>query len=405
MLEYQQKLLKQDKEAISVQSHHTFDFVGMVLLLSSVTAIGISIWIGRGIALPVRAVARHLEKIADGDLRVDELNFTRNDETGILVHSLNKMLRNLRGIVREVHDSSIHVASQSEQLSASAGQSAHSAEVMHRISQESADASARQMQSIIQVSDSIVEMNGGIQQIAKDSEDMLHASESAADVTKKGSEAVAAITCKMNEISDFMKETNEMMQNLKARSKEISQATSFITGIAEQTDLLALNASIEAARAGESGRGFAVVAKEVHKLAKESRRSAERIEKMIASIQSETYRAAEAMEGGTRKAKYGLAQAQQADTAFQHIQHAVADVSEKVQSVSAAIEQITMITHEMVLTIEAIRAAAANSASNSRKNCISLEGQFDAIEEISASARFLSSLADKLQSLISTFKV
>jgi methyl-accepting chemotaxis protein len=401
----QEKHLTAERATIADQVRSTnLIFLGLsifALLLS----LGIALIISRQISIPIIKASKVLERVADGDLTIKEMNVKSRDEVGTLIHSLNRMIRDLRGVVTHVYDSSIQVASSSEQLTASAEQSTSSAEHIVRIVQDSVEGTSKQLDQFSDVTFSIKEMAHGIEQIAGHSEDMLRSAEEAAQLTKDGSSSVTNVVNQMNEINDSVIKTTSIIQNLGNRSHEIRTITELITTIADQTNLLALNAAIEAARAGEHGKGFAVVADEVRKLAEQSKLSADKITGMIGLIQTETTEAVISMEAGNKKVSKGLSYTEETNKAFRQIEHSIQKVSEKVGNVSSSVEELQALSDQIILSINHVKQIAEQIVVASKESSSASEEQLATIEEVSSSAQSLSNLAEELQSVVRHFKI
>ena len=251
------------RDSASAESTFQFGFISIIIyiVVAIVISVIIATVISRFILTSVQLVASSLEKISDGDLSIKELKVKNRDEIGLLVGSLNKMVKDLRQVVGQVHDSSSQVAASSEKLTASAQQSTSAAEQMAHIVQDNAEGTEQQLSRFQEVSSFIQEMAAGIHQITTSSEEMLRTSELATSTTNQGAGSVQSAVDQMKQIYGSV-EDKELVRSLGTRSKEISNIVSLITSIADQTNLLALNAAIEAARAGEHGKGFAVVADE-----------------------------------------------------------------------------------------------------------------------------------------------
>ncbi|MGV3465384.1 MAG: methyl-accepting chemotaxis protein [Heyndrickxia sp.] len=401
----------QHDELIQVDTQTTKkvkDTQTIIIILSIITliiGIVIAIIIGRMISKPLKKISEVMKLVAMGDLSVEPVKVKSKDELGELSNSFNKMVQDLSSVVRQVSDSSVQVAASSEQLTASAQQSTSAAEQVTRVITENAEGTEQQLRTFNEMTDSVKEMAVGMDQIAAASEEMLHSSENTRNLASKGAESIANVVSQMNEIHLSVDEAAKMIHTLGKRSDEIKKITDLITGIAEQTNLLALNAAIEAARAGEQGKGFAVVADEVRKLAEESSKSSDQISKMITVIQEETKKAVLSMESGNEKVNTGLAYTTVANESFIKIEESIGKVTDKAEDVSASVEEIQAMTSQIVMAVEMAREVSEQVAAGSQENAAASEEQLATMEEITSSAESLSHLADELQVATSKFKL
>lgn len=383
--------------------------IQMILIILSVITfilgILIAIVMGQMISKPIKKISEVMKLVAMGDLSVEPIKVKSKDELGELSNSFNKMVHDLSSVVRQVSDSSMQVAASSEQLTASAQQSTSAAEQVTRVITESAEGTEQQLRTFNEMSASVKEMAIGMDQIAEASEVMLQSSEETRTLASKGADSIANVVSQMNEIHVSVEEAAKLIHTLGKRSDEIRRITDIITGIAEQTNLLALNAAIEAARAGEQGKGFAVVADEVRKLAEESSKSSDQISKMIAVIQEETKKAVLSMELGNEKVNTGLTYTAEANESFTKISESIGNVTGKVADVSASVEEIQAITTQMVSAVVKAREVSEQVAAGSQENAAASEEQLATMEEITSSAESLSNLADELQVVVSRFKL
>lgn len=356
----------------------------MILITALVLGIGLALWISRQISLPVQAVVHSMKEVAAGNLVVKPVKVRTRDEIRELAEAFNQMSGDLRTVVSDVRESSTSVAASSEQLNASAQESSSASEEIAQLVQQSAEGTEQQLRLFTEVQESMNEMASGMHSITRNSEDMLKSTESANVMTKEGNQSVTNVVNQMVKIHESVESTSKVILSLGNRSKEIQEITGFITQIAEQTNLLALNAAIEAARAGEHGKGFAVVADEVRKLAEESRKSAEQITDMIAGIQEETEHAVESMVEQNRVVEEGLQYTKETSTSFSHIEQSIEVVSNRVEEVSSSIEELHALSDQIVQAIEQVKEIAEASAAAAQEVSAGTEENVATIEEVSA---------------------
>ena len=401
----QEALVFSEIEKTSKSVNQTKSFVFWIGLLSILIGIILAIVITRSITKPIKSASKALQEIAAGNLHIQDLEIKSNDEVGDLGKSYDKMIQDLRSVLGQIQESASSVASSSEELAASSEESTSASEQISRMTQDSAEGIEQQLHYFRELSQSISEMNDGIAQIAGNSENMLHLTEKTSSLTTAGEGYISHVVKQMGQIQQTVTKASDSIGSLQTSSNAISQIIEIITGVAEQTNLLALNAAIEAARAGEHGRGFAVVADEVRKLAEESKRSAGQITKMIHHIQVETNESVVMMNEGSLQVTEGLKETEEAHKAFNSISNAMEEVSQKVIEVSAAVEEMTAVTTQIFNAIHHVEQIAEKSSHNSQESAAATEQQFAAMEEVAASAQFLSKMAEDLQSIISKFKM
>jgi methyl-accepting chemotaxis protein len=352
---------------------------------------------------PIKDLRNKAITISNGDL-TEEINIKSNDEIGQLGQAFRDMQNSLKHLIGNIEKNTEFVAASSEQLTASAEQTMYATEHVASAVQEVAGNAESQMNSIEQNVQLINEVKDGVSHIADRSAKVSELATHTMTQAKIGGQAVRNTVNQMSSIQSSVSESNRMISSLSERSKEVGTILNVITGIAQQTNLLSLNAAIEAARAGEHGKGFAVVADEVRKLAEQSQQSATEIFTIIQGIQQDTESSVTIMAKVTEDVKEGMAISNEAIEKFQQILSSTQeitpqmnDVSETVQIVQSAIQAV----HDTAIELENM---AKSNASSSEEVAASTEEQLASMEEITASAKTLSTMAEELQELISTFK-
>jgi twitching motility protein PilJ len=259
-----------------------------------------------------------LSSLADGDLTVQAT--VTEDITGAIADSINYAIEALRELVQTVNDSSILVDAAAKQTEGTSKQLVKSAET--------------QAKQAAAASDSVATMASSIEEISGNAERCSDVARHAVDIAHKGGEAVRRTIAGMNTIRETIQDTSKRIKRLGESSQEIGNIVELIEEIAEQTNILALNASIEASRAGESSRGFAVVADEVQKLAERSAAATRKIEVLVSTIQSDTNEAVVSMERSTTDVVGGALLAENAGAALEEIEQVSHQMASLIQNIS-----------------------------------------------------------------------
>ena len=345
---------------------------GIVATLFGVIASSLVI---RAVLKSVQSVQVAAEQMAKGDLS-HEAEVLSNDEIGEMAQSFNVMIKNVRGIVGQINSATATLASSSEQLSSTS-------EELNKGSQELSSQTDQVVTAMTEVSQTIMDM-------AKNASSAADGSKNASDTATKGKQIVDATAQDMIGIAKTVQEAASTIEELGRSSAQIGEIVTVINGIADQTNLLALNAAIEAARAGEQGRGFAVVADEVRKLAERTSQATKDIAERIAAIQAAAGESVDAMKRGSDEVDKGVGLAKQASASLDTIVAASTDAMDMVQRIAAATEEQSAATEQVTQNMENISGIAKNSSSST--------------EQIKASSEALARLAVGLQETASWFK-
>lgn len=376
--------------------------IGILMVL----AISVVIWVvAKKMCDPVVALREDCFAINNNDLRSRPLSVSSDDELGDLARGFSEMRGNIRRLITSIQKNSDNVAKSAQNLNEASSQSA---EASNHVAQQITDITA----GIATQSENAETADKTAQDIAERTGAVAHSSEAIATVTKmtvdsvdKGRGAINQVVSAMEKINDSTHTVQGSIAELSKSSDEISKIVEMITGIAEQTNLLALNAAIEAARAGEAGRGFAVVADEVRKLAEESATSTQQISDLVAKIQSDMKKAVAASDMSTESVASSIESVKSADEVFESIKIAIDSLSNGISEVSESIKSIAEGTKNVQVAVEKINSVSTSNAERAQSVSAATEEQSASTEEIAAATRQLSDQAVELAKEVEKFKV
>ncbi|WP_286924303.1 MULTISPECIES: methyl-accepting chemotaxis protein [Lysinibacillus] len=401
-------LCSEDADKLNKENEQSLFTTMMMTIILSVLAviffITLATWIARLIVSPVKELQANMLKVGDGDLTV-EGTYSSKDEIGQLTQSFNTMINNINNTVTKVTETANHVAAASEELNVNAAETSKATELVANTMETIAQGSVEQLNNVSNTFNTVNELSTGVQQVAGNAQAVSELSGDSLSLVINGIDAANQMNQQMMDITDRVKGLSEIVDLLGQRSNKIGQIIDSITAIAEQTNLLALNAAIEAARAGEHGKGFAVVADEVRKLAEQSAVSSNQIEVLISETQKDTLRAVESMKLVTSEVTEGIKTTENTRTTFASIQNAIQSVTTQVEEVSAAVEEMAAGTQEIVGSMNTIHSITKSTTVGAESMSATTEEQMASMEEISSSANALANLAEELRDLASQFRV
>jgi methyl-accepting chemotaxis protein len=345
----------------------------LLALLFSVIAAWI---ITRQITTPLRETLDMVDRVAAGDLSRN-LTINRKDELGRLQGSIQRMTVSLRELISGIRDGVTQIASAAEELSAVTEQT-------------SAGVNSQKVETD-QVATAMHEMTATVQEVARNAEEASEAAVAADQQAREGDRVVNEAIVQIERLASEVGNSTEAMNELKRESDKIGSVLDVIKSVAQQTNLLALNAAIEAARAGEAGRGFAVVADEVRSLAQRTQKSTEEIEQLIAGLQSGTQQVATIMDNSRDLTVSSVELTRRAGTSLENITKTVSAIQAMNQQIAAAAEEQSATAEEINRSIINVRDVSEQTSAAS--------------EETAASSVELARLGNHLQVLVSKFTV
>ncbi|ULT70299.1 MULTISPECIES: methyl-accepting chemotaxis protein [unclassified Pseudomonas] len=370
-----QQTLDTNQQAAEQYSSAFALVVGLLVLATALTLL--FAWLlTRSITLPIANALSAAEEIAEGNL-TRPIRIDGSDEAGRLLQAMAKMQEKLRDTL--------------QRISGSAGQLASAAEELNSVTDESARGLTQQNNEIEQAATAVNEMTSAVEEVARNAVSTSEASKNATTSAGDGRDLVQETVSAIERMSSDVQSTASLIGDLANESRDIGKVLDVIRGLADQTNLLALNAAIEAARAGEAGRGFAVVADEVRALAHRTQQSTSEIERMIGSIQSGTEHAVDSMRNSTERAESTLNIARGAGLSLDTINSAIIEINERNLVIASAAEEQAQVAREVDRNLVNIRDLSVQSSTGANQT--------------SAASNELSRLAVDLNSLVARFSL
>jgi len=352
-------------------------------------------------------VTQILKEIASagGDLRKRVEGIKSKDEVARLADATNELLGTIAVVVRQVVDTSDSVAASAEQLTASTDETARAVNEIAVTAGEFATISDRTVNALDEMNSSIAAVRTQGDTVVGKVQSVITVVDGVVASTERGKDLVEEARNTMAQVQSIAHETQTQVVELEASSKQIARILDTIRDIADQTNLLSLNAAIEAARAGEAGRGFAVVAQEVRKLAEESRGAALEIDSIVRQNQKLTAAVATSMQLGVTSATRGREVTDETSRAFNEIHTSVHRVGPNTQAILSSVEEQTDLIGGTLTAISQVSELMEQVAAGSQQNAANTEESLATVEEIAASAQALATLAQDLQDIVGKFQV
>nr|WP_159812871.1 methyl-accepting chemotaxis protein [Pseudomonas sp. 18058] len=368
---YQIQLDRRDAESAQARTLQLISTL-LALLVGVIAAVLIT----RQITRPLRETMAVVDRIASGDLTHNVI-VTRRDELGVLQQGIARMGVTLRDLISGIRDGVTQIASAAEELSAVTEQT-------------SAGVNSQKVETD-QVATAMHEMTATVQEVARNAEEASQAAAAADGEAREGDKVVNEAIAQIERLASEVVRSTEAMSVLQQESDKIGSVMDVIKAVAEQTNLLALNAAIEAARAGEAGRGFAVVADEVRGLAQRTQKSTEEIEGLVAGLQNGTQQVSAVMNNSRALTDSSVALTRKAGLSLESITRTVSNIQSMNQQIAAAAEQQSAVAEEISRSIINVRDVSEQTAAAS--------------DETAASSVELARLGGQLQQMVSHFRV
>jgi methyl-accepting chemotaxis protein len=371
---------KQSAAEAAVVSRQQYDGANIGVISVSVIAALMTILLAwlltKSIVNPLSRAVRVAEEIAAGDL-TRPIEVDGKDEATQLLKALATMQQNLRKTIELISGSATQLASAAEELSA--------------VTEESSRGLQQQNNEIEQAATAVNEMTAAVEEVARNAVSTSEASQQSNQTARQGRDRVVETVKSIQDMTQQIQATTGLVEGLAEQGRDIGKVLDVIRSIAEQTNLLALNAAIEAARAGEAGRGFAVVADEVRALAHRTAQSTTEIEQMVAGIQTRTGDAVQSMSRNTDSTRSTLSLANSAGDALELITEAISQINERNLVIASASEEQAQVSREVDRNLVNIRDLAAQTAAGANQT--------------SAASHELSRLAVDLKAMVTRFVI
>lgn len=391
-----------EHNASSVSSLKTLIII--IATIAAILIIAISMLIIRSIVRPMRELNEQVTALAKGDFTVKG-TYDSKDEFGQLTNSFNEMIDKLSAALHQVQDSAKLIDDTSIQLGGnvdeSAGAMTHVVQSVQQIT-EGAETTQHKLQVNIQ---SIQNVTAQFELMKQHVDELNTLSQIANEAANTGTSTITANVDQMQHIRNSVEQSNDVIQTLASRISEVDQILQVITGIADQTNLLALNAAIEAARAGEHGKGFAVVADEVRKLAEQSLEAANSIGSILSTIKSDTAHSVSIMEVVLKEAHSGISTTEHTAQQFNEIVHHTENMTPRITTISSNINDIKREIDVVNDNGEELLAVSTQNAQNAELVSASTEEQSASLDEILQSSNGLTNIASDLNTTVQKFKV
>ena len=376
LLEINNTMANDTNQQAKDQYDLAFNLVVGLLVVATALTVLFAWLLTRSITVPIAQALEAAEEVAEGNL-TRPITVDGNDEAGRLLAAMAKMQNKLRDTLQRIAGSATQLASAAEELNA--------------VTDESARGLTQQNNEIEQAATAVNEMTSAVEEVARNAVSTSEASRNATTSAGDGRDLVQETVTAIERMSADVQATASLIGDLANESRDIGKVLDVIRGLADQTNLLALNAAIEAARAGEAGRGFAVVADEVRALAHRTQQSTSEIERMIGSIQTGTEHAVDSMRNSTERAESTLNIAKGAGMSLDTINTAIVEINERNLVIASAAEEQAQVAREVDRNLVNIRDLSVQSATGA--------------SQTSAASSELSRLAVDLNGMVGRFRL
>ena len=383
----------------------------LMLILFAIISI-IAVFISRMIVTPIKGVTSEMERMANGDLRDTSSNnkikiniMTRRDEIGKMACSMDVLQKNMRSLIKKISDTTSYVTEAAEELTENTKQSALASNLVAQSIVSVAESCGVQNNTVEDAGASTENFVDRMAEFSEQIEDSSHKVTNTNNAAHKGKTEISTAVEQMHTIEGSVLSTSKAVEELGEQVNQIGTIVDAISEIANETNLLSLNASIEAARAGEAGKGFAVVATEIQKLATQSNDSAREIADLIAGIQKKSEDAVNAMKVGLENVQNGTVVVEQSGQIFDEIADMVENVADSSREMSNILSQLNNETNNVKNAFSSIREQSSAISEETETVSASSQEQSASMHEIASASEKLAESAQELQVEVAKFQV
>ncbi|MBS4195755.1 methyl-accepting chemotaxis protein [Lederbergia citri] len=411
MLDFENLATEREKAIIQngdniLSNAKTMIYIGLgatafIVILGIIATIVISNIISK----PIKTITNRMKIVANGDFSHEPLKTKSRDELGQLTMAINEMSDSIKGLLKEISLASESVNGHSEELTQSTNEVKEGSEQIASTMQELSSGAESQADSATLLNEMMEDFNVKIDEANKHGEDIELTSDTVLSMATEGRDLMDKSVKQMENIHEKVTIAVQNVKGLNEDSKKISKLVQVIQEIADQTNLLSLNAAIEAARAGEQGKGFAVVASEVRKLAEQVSNSIDEITEIVEHILEGSDKAVHSLESSYNEVENGTKQIEVTGRTFGGINESVTDMACKIRVISTNLRELNENSKEMNKAIEEVAAVAEESAAGTEQAAASVEQTNSSMQEIAGSAEELASLSEQLNMQVNKFKL